>query len=522
MMAWWQTGIVYQVYPRSLQDSDGDGTGDLQGITRRLAAIGDLGADAVWLSPIYPSPMTDFGYDVSDYVGIDPLFGTMADFDALLARAHGLGLKLILDFVPNHTSDQHPWFQASRARKGKEDWYLWRDQPNNWMANFGGSGWTWDEVRGQYYYHSFLPTQPDLNWRHPEVRRAMYDALRFWLDKGVDGFRVDVMWLMIKDEQFRDNPPNPDWHAGDRPFNQFLQVYTGDRPEVHDVVAEMRGVLDGYDDRVLIGEIYLPIPELVTYYGVDGRGAQLPFNFHLLMLREWEAGALAGLINQYDGALPAGAWPNWVLGNHDRSRVATRIGAAQARVAAMLLLTLRGTPTIYMGEELGMVDTAVPPDRIRDPAELREPGQGLGRDPERTPYPWDESEQRGFSTGVPWLPLGDDVPRAQQEDDPGSMLSLYRQLIRVRRENTALSRGAQSMAAAEDGVVRFERCDESGRFAVALNLRDSPVEIQTTGGVVLADTHSVAGGATIGAGVMALHANQGVLIRIPAQKEAST
>ena len=306
MMAWWQTGIVYQVYPRSLQDSDGDGTGDLQGITRRLAAIGDLGVDAVWLSPIYPSPMTDFGYDVSDYVGIDPLFGTMADFDALLARAHGLGLKLILDFVPNHTSDQHPWFQASRARKGKEDWYLWRDQPNNWMANFGGSGWTWDEVRGQYYYHSFLPTQPDLNWRHPEVRRAMYDALRFWLDKGVDGFRVDVIWLMIKDEQFRDNPPNPDWHAGDRPFNQFLQVYTGDRPEVHDVVAEMRGVLDEYDDRVLIGEIYLPIPELVTYYGVDGRGAQLPFNFHLLMLREWEAGALAGLINQYDGALPAG------------------------------------------------------------------------------------------------------------------------------------------------------------------------------------------------------------------------
>ncbi|RYY08844.1 MAG: alpha-amylase, partial [Alphaproteobacteria bacterium] len=343
--AWWQEGVVYQVYPRSLQDSDGDGTGDLIGITRRLDDLRALGIDAVWLSPIYPSPMTDFGYDVSDYCGIDPLFGEMAEFDALLARTHAFGLKLILDFVPNHTSDQHPWFQASRERSGdKADWYLWRDEPNNWMANFGGSGWTWDERRGQFYYHSFLPTQPDLNWRHPAVKRAMYDALRFWLNKGVDGFRVDVIWMMIKDAEFRDNPPNPAWHPGDRPFEQFLPLYSADRPEVHEVVTEMRAVLDEYPDRVLIGEIYLPIDKLVTYYGRDGDGAQLPFNFHLLLLPHWTAAAIAGLINEYQAALPAGAWPNWVLGNHDRSRVATRVGPAQARVAAMLLLTLRGTP----------------------------------------------------------------------------------------------------------------------------------------------------------------------------------
>lgn len=510
--AWWQRGIVYQVYPRSLQDSDGDGTGDLRGITRRLETLRDFGVDAVWLSPVYPSPMTDFGYDVSDYCGIDALFGTMADFDALLERAHGLGLKLILDFVPNHTSDQHPWFQASRARAdGKADFYVWHDgrdggPPNNWMANFGGSGWSWDELRGQFYYHSFLPTQPDLNWRSPDVRRSMYGAMRFWLDKGVDGFRVDVMWLMIKDAEFRDNPPNPDWRPGGRPFNQFLPRYTADQPEVHEIVAEMRGVLDAYGDRVLIGEIYLPIDKLVTYYGKDGRGAQLPFNFHLLLLQQWTAGALAGLINHYDSALPAGAWPNWVLGNHDRGRVASRIGPGQARVAAMLLLTLRGTPTIYMGEELGMRDTPIPPDRIRDPAELREPGQGLGRDPERTPYPWDETEHRGFTTGEPWLPIGDDTPRSEQERDPGSMLSLYCRLIRLRRENAALAVGAQGRATEEGTVLRYGR----DRFELLLNTAGAEAEVASEGGTVLADTHS-AESYTIEPGTLRLRADQGLL-----------
>lgn len=511
--AWWKRGVVYQVYPRSLQDSDGDGTGDLIGITRRLGELRELGIDAVWLSPVYPSPMTDFGYDVSDYTGIDPVFGTMADFDALLARAHGLGLKLILDFVPNHTSDQHPWFQASRARADdKADWYLWRDAPNNWMANFGGSGWTWDERRGQYYYHSFLPTQPDLNWRNPDVRRAMYDALRFWLDKGVDGFRVDVMWLMIKDAEFRDNPPNPDWHPGDRPFNQFLPLYTADRPEVHEVVAEMRSVLDEYADRVLIGEIYLPVEKLVTYYGTDGNGAQLPFNFHLLLLQQWTADALSTLINAYETALPAGAWPNWVLGNHDRSRVATRVGPAQARIAAMLLLTLRGTPTIYMGEELGMLDTAIPAADIRDPAELREPGQGLGRDPERTPFPWDDSAYHGFTTGTPWLPMGDTVPRSTQAGDSGSMFSLYRRLLDVRRAHPALAIGDLGVASAEGAVLRYSRQLQGTHFEIALNTGAAAAETMTAGGTVVADTHGP-GERPLEPGALKLKPDQGVLIQ---------
>ena len=513
--AWWQEGVVYQVYPRSLQDSDGNGTGDLIGITRRLDDLRALGIDAVWLSPIYPSPMTDFGYDVSDYCGIDPLFGEMAEFDALLARTHAFGLKLILDFVPNHTSDQHPWFQASRERSGdKADWYLWRDEPNNWMANFGGSGWTWDERRGQFYYHSFLPTQPDLNWRHPAVKRAMYDALRFWLNKGVDGFRVDVIWMMIKDAEFRDNPPNPAWHPGDRPFEQFLPLYSADRPEVHEVVTEMRAVLDEYPDRVLIGEIYLPIDKLVTYYGRDGDGAQLPFNFHLLLLPHWTATAIAGLINEYQAALPAGAWPNWVLGNHDRSRVATRVGPAQARVAAMLLLTLRGTPTIYMGDELGMQDTAIPLADIRDPAELREPGQGLGRDPERTPFPWDESANHGFTTGTPWLPLGDTTPRSVQTDDPTSMFSLHRRLLDLRRTHPALALGELSAASAEGDVLRYRRTLNGTRFEIVLNTGSAVAEtVMDSGGTVVADTHEP-GERPIEPGPLQLKPDQGVLIRM--------
>ncbi len=516
--AWWQRGIVYQVYPRSLQDDDGDGTGDLRGIMGRLPEIADLGVDAVWLSPIFPSPMTDFGYDVSDYCGIDPLFGTMDEFDALVVRAHQLGLKLILDFVPNHSSDQHPWFQASRAREdGKADWYLWRDgrdggPPNNWMAHFGGAAWTWDERRGQFYCHSFLPTQPDLNWRHPGVRRAMYEALRFWLRKGVDGFRVDVMWLMIKDAEFRDNPPDPAWLPGGRPFNQVLPLYTADRPEVHEIVAEMRGVLDAFADRVLIGEIYLPIDRLVTYYGRNGEGAQLPFNFHLLQLRTWTADALAELVRRYEGALPPGAWPNWVLGNHDRSRVATRIGPAQARVAAMLLLTLRGTPTIYMGEELGMVDTPIPGDRIRDPAELREPGQGLGRDPERTPFPWDGSPHRGFTTGTPWLPVGTDTPRSEQAGDPNSMLSLYRRLITLRREHAALAIGALGPPTTDGAVLRYSRHLGPTRFDLALNIGGEAADIMTAGGTVLADTHT-ADIITIEPGPLRLKPDQAILIR---------
>ncbi len=482
---WWQQGIIYQVYPRSFQDSDGDGVGDLPGIARRLDYLAWLGVDALWLSPIYPSPMADFGYDVSDYCAIAPIFGTLGDFDQLAAEAHARGLRLILDFVPNHSSDQHPWFLESLNGRAspKRDWYIWRDPapgggpPNNWLSHFGGGAWEWDEATGQYYLHSFLKEQPDLNWRNPEVRRAMYDAMRFWLDRGVDGFRVDVLWLLIKDDQFRDNPPNPDWRPGSRSRGRLLPLYDADRPEVHEVVAEMRCVLNAYPgERVLIGEIYLPPERLVAYYGQDLGGAHLPFNFQLVLLR-WDAAEIAQAITSYEALLPAAAWPNWVLGNHDNRRLASRVGPAQARVAAMLLLTLRGTPTIYYGEEIGMEDVPIPAELVQDPAERNEPGLGLGRDPERTPMPWDASSASGFTDGRPWLPLGPDHAArnvATLSDNSASILSLYRQLIALRRGSAALALGTIENVTAEGDVLSYGRRLGEERLWVVLNLGGEP------------------------------------------------
>ena len=386
-LAWWQRGVVYQVYPRSFQDSDGNGTGDLRGILTRLDHLTWLGVDALWISPVYPSPMTDFGYDVSDYCNIDPLFGAMSDMDALIAATHQRGLKLILDYVPNHTSDQHPWFEQSRQNRSnaKHDWYIWRDAapgggpPNNWQSNFGGSGWTWDSARGQYYYHSFLPTQPDLDWRQPAVRAAMFDVLRFWLERGVDGFRVDVMWMMIKDDQFRDNPPDPNAPG------RLLPLYTTDRPEVQDVVAAMRAVLDPYGDRVLIGELYLPIDRLVAYYGKDGRGAQLPFNFQLLLMQGWDATTIADIITRYEAALPPGAWPNWVLGNHDRPRIASRIGPAQGPRGGIAAAHPSRHPHALHGRRIGHAEHAHPP--IRHPRPGRTPPTRPKRGPRSGAHP---------------------------------------------------------------------------------------------------------------------------------------
>ena len=439
---WWQKGIVYQVYPRSFQDSNGDGVGDLPGITGRLDYLKWLGVDAVWISPCFRSPMKDFGYDVSDYRDIDPLFGTMADFDQLLAETHRRGMKLILDFVPNHTSDRHPWFLESRSSRDnpKRDWYIWHDgkadgsPPNNWLANFGGIAWTRDKRTEQWYFHSFLAEQPDLNWRNPEVRHAMLDNLRFWLDKGVDGFRVDVMNSMIKDAQFRDNPPNPEWKPGQHPYRRLIPMHSQDQPEVHDIVREMRRVFDEYNERVLIGEIYLPIVRLVRYYGTHKDEANLPFNFQLVT-KPWKARIIAETIERYEAALPEGAWPNWVLGNHDRPRIATRAGREQAKVAAMALLTLRGTPTMYQGDEIGMENVHIPPDRIVDPPGV-DIGAGEGRDGERTPMQWDDSPNAGFTDAQPWLPLAEDSAEYNvqaEREDPDSFLTLYHNLIELRR-----------------------------------------------------------------------------------------
>ena len=486
---WWQTGIIYQVYPRSFMDSNGDGIGDLPGVVARLDYLKWLGADAIWLSPIYPSPMADFGYDVSDYCDIHPLFGTLDDFDILLREAHSRRLKVILDFVPNHTSDQHRWFLESKSSRSnaKRDWYIWRDPapgggpPNNWLSNFGGSAWMFDAATGQYYFHAFLKEQPDVNWRNPQLRAAMHAVLRFWLDRGVDGFRVDVIYHILKDDQFRDNPRNPAYQSGQNPHHEFLATYTADRPEVHDIIAEMRWVLDDYQDKMMVGEVYLPLERLVSYYGQGGQGVHMPFNFQLITL-PWNAKTISSAVLNYEKSLPSYGWPNWVLGNHDNPRVATRAGAAQAPVAAMLLLTLRGTPTLYYGDEIGMRDVPIPPDAVQDPFEKNVPGMGLGRDPQRTPMQWNDGPGAGFTTGRPWLPLAEDfrtVNVAAQNEDPRSLLSLYRQLIQLRRAERALTVGGFEPLDAPPDLIAFVRSDGDRQFLVVLNLAANAASFST-------------------------------------------
>jgi alpha-glucosidase len=498
--AWWRRATIYQVYPRSFQDSDGDGTGDLEGLRARLPYLAWLGVDAVWLSPFYVSPMADFGYDVADHCAVDPVFGTLDDWDRLVETARRLGLRLILDLVANHTSDQHPWFRAARAGE-RRDWYLWQDgssaqPPNNWRSVFGGSAWTWEAAAGAWYYHAYLKEQPDLNWRNPEVRDAIAGVMRFWLKRGADGFRIDALRQYVKDSGLRDNPVNPDWHSGLDPYGAVLPEFTTDRPELDEVVRGVRAVADEAArrdgrERVLIGELYLPVDRLMRFYRA---GLHLPSNFSLLTA-PWEAGAIAELVEHYERLLPFGAWPNWVLGNHDRSRLASRIGSEQARAAAVLLLTLRGTPTLYYGDEIGMTDGAVPADRVRDPWERNVPGRGLGRDPARTPMQWDASAHAGFCADAaePWLPLAPDADRvnvAFQRDDPGSLLSLYRRLLALRRRHPALHSGDYETLAAPDGVLAYLRAWQGERMAVVVNLASDAREAVLEGvrGVIVLDT----------------------------------
>ena len=438
-MSWWRGGAIYQVYPRSFQDSDGDGTGDLEGVRQRLPYLKWLGVDGVWLSPFYRSPMADFGYDISDHRDVDPIFGTLEDFDALAADARALGLKLILDYVPNHTSIEHPWFRE------RPDFYLWADEvPNNWVSNFGGPAW--EPHDGRFYYHAYLREQPDLDWRNPDVRAAMLDVLRFWCARGADGFRIDALRQLIKDDARRDNPANPAFREGDDPYSALVPEFTTDRPEVQDAIRDIRAAVG--DERLLIGELYLPIERLVAYYD---SGLDMPANFHLLSTA-WEPGAIADLVERYEAALPAGAWPNWVLGNHDRPRVASRTG--QARAAAFLLLTLRGTPTLYYGDELGMRDVEIAPEERVDPWVFG------NRDPARTPMQWDA--EGSFTSGEPWLPFAEDHERvnvAAQREDPDSLLSLYRALLALRRTEPDLVTGAYRTLEAGDDVLRFARGD---------------------------------------------------------------
>lgn len=526
-LEWWKSGVIYQIYPLSFQDSNGDGIGDLPGIIARLDHLQWLRVDAVWLSPIYPSPLADFGYDVSDYSDIAPIFGSLADFDRFMSEAHRRGIRVIMDFVANHSSDRHPWFIESRSARtsARRDWYLWRDPapdggpPNNWLSVFGGSAWTLDPVTGQYYYHAFLTEQPDLNWRNPAVRAAMHDALRFWMKRGVDGFRLDAIWHLVKDQQFRDNPPNPAYEPEQAPYRQLLPLYSTDLPEVHEVLGGLRRVADEYGDRLLIGEIYIPVERLMAYYGKNMDGLHLPFNFQLIRA-PWTAQALAKIIAEYDGALPQGGWPNWVLGNHDKPRIATRVGAAQARVAAMLLLTLRGTPTIYYGDEIGMQDVMIAPEQVRDPYERNVPGLGLGRDPARTPMQWDATPHAGFTAGVPWLPLAVDfatVNVAVERSTADSLLQLYRLLIALRRKEPSLIHGWYHTYMVTDRVLAYTRGDDQKRFLVALNLGGAAQQLELNNigskGRLLLSTHLDREGEAINKSV-ALRAAEGVVIEL--------
>jgi alpha-glucosidase len=529
---WWQRAVIYQIYPRSFQDSDDDGIGDLEGIRRRLDFCVALGIYAVWLSPIYPSPMADFGYDISNYTDIDPIFGAMQDFDRLLEEVKRRDLKLILDYVPNHTSTRHPWFEESRLSRNnpKRDWYLWRDPspdgspPNNWLSNFGGSAWEQDSETGQYYYHSFLKEQPDLNWRNPEVIEAMHDVLRFWLRKGVDGFRIDVLWMLIKDDQWRDNPANPEFRPGMPLFSSQIPLYTTDRPEVQSLVRGLRQVTNEFEDRVLIGEIYLPLNRLMTYYGKNLSGVQLPFNFQLLHT-VWQAPVIANLIEQYESALPHGGWPNWVLGNHDNPRIASRVGIDQARIAAMLLLTLRGTPTMYYGDELGMLNVPIPADRVQDPFEKNVPGKGLGRDPSRTPMLWDATPFAGFSEHSPWLPVTPDHSTINvefQSRNASSFLALYQALLCIRKSHPSLSIGDYARFSAPGSVLAYLRSAGGERVLIALNLSAQAAELSLAplgaGRILLSTSMDRADEALTD--ILQLRANQGIITLLAQDKDS--
>ncbi len=500
---WWQKGVIYQVYPRSFKDSNGDGVGDLKGVIDKLDYFTTLGIDAIWLSPVYPSPMADFGYDISNMVDIHPMFGNLADFDTLLTKAHQRDIRIILDFVPNHTSDQHPWFIESRSSRDnpKRDWYFWRSakpdgsMPNNWFSIFGGSAWEFDATTGQYFLHSFLREQPDLNWRNPEVKAAMFDVLRFWLDRGVDGFRLDATHVMMKDANLTDNPLNETRVQGFKPMGEYdSQLHINDQahPDVHEIFREIRVLLDSYSTerpRFSVGEIHMPDwKRWASFYGANLDELHMPFNFHFLFA-PWNPQALQKVIDSVETSLPEGAWPNFVLGNHDEHRVASRIGLESARIAMMLLLTLRGTPTIYYGDEIGMHDVEIPPELEQDPWGKNVAGIGLGRDPERTPMQWDASPNAGFSGAdvTTWLPVAGDYTQnnvATELNDPRSMLSLTRRLLSLRRATSAFHSGAyQTLAHSHDDCLVFIREQDNDRWLVALNFSaaEQPLHLPLTG-----------------------------------------
>lgn len=477
---WWRDGVIYQIYPRSFADSNGDGLGDLNGILSRLDYLADLGIDAIWLSPFYPTPDKDFGYDISDYIDVDPRFGSLADFDRLVAEAHQRGIRIVLDMVLNHTSDQHAWFQESRSSREnpKRDWYIWRDQPNNWQACFGGNAWEYDQATGQYYLHLFTREQPDVNWRNPEVRKAQLDVFRFWMERGVDGFRLDVFNAYFKHPDLPDNPAK----FGLRGFDRQRHIHDIDQPEMMPFLKEMRRLLDLYPERYAVGETYFATPQkTVSYCGTDKLHAAFSFDFTsadmFFPTYPWKPGWVLKQIVKREGAFnAAGIWPTTVMSNHDLPRAASRYSRgekdSQSFLAMTLLLTLRGTPFMYYGEEIGMRDIHLRHREILDPPGRKYWPLYQGRDGCRAPMQWDASPYAGFSTAKPWLPVHPDFARrnaAAQLADPDSLFNFTKKLLALRKENPALRRGDFIPLDTPGGLLAYLRETEGQSVLVVLN-----------------------------------------------------
>jgi alpha-glucosidase len=523
---WWRDGVLYQIYPRSFADSDGDGIGDLRGILARLDHLEWLGVDGIWLNPTMPSPNDDWGYDVSDYCAVHPELGTLEDLDALIAAAGERGMRVLLDLVPNHTSDRHEWFvDAVSGRDARyRDYFVWADPrpdggpPNNWESNFGGSAWQVHEPTGQYYLNNFLPSQPDLNWWNEEVREEFDDILRFWFARGVAGFRIDACHAIVKDRELRDDPAStPDDHPLIRKKGH-KQVFSMNRPEVHDVLRRWRTLADAHDPRrVLVGETYvLDLDSLIPYYGQGEDELHLAFNF-LFVHADFEAEQLRTIVERMEEMLPPASWPVYTGSNHDAGRLMTRWAGddeRRARVALMMLLGLRGTPFLYYGDEIALPEVPLDPETALDPVARRTGDASRNRDPCRTPMPWSAEPGGGFTTpeAKPWLPLGDVAARnvAAQREDPGSVLHLVRDLIALRRRQPDLRSGSYEALPAPAGAWAWRRGE---RFAVALNLSDAEATVDGLAGRVAVATDRARDGEEVG-GALRLGAHEGVVVEL--------
>ena len=490
---WWRGAVIYQIYPRSFADSNSDGIGDLPGITAHLDHVASLGADAIWLSPFFTSPMLDFGYDVADYCDVDPIFGTLADFDALVARAHALGIKVLIDQVYSHSSDQHPWFRESRTDRTnpRADWYVWADAkadgspPNNWQSVFGGPAWTWDARRGQYYMHNFLGAQPQLHVHNPAVQDALLATAKFWLDRGVDGFRVDAINFAMHDAALTDNPPAPPGPRT-RPFDFQLHIHNQSQPEIPMFLERLRGLMDRYGATFTVAEVGGPNPEAEMHAFTEGDlRLNSAYGFNFLYADRLTPALVRDALAQWPQA-PGAGWPSWAFENHDAPRAISRwIGPehrdAFARLKLMLLICLRGNVFLYQGEELGLTQVDIPFDSLQDPEAIANWPLTLSRDGARTPMPWrgNPNDYAGFSTATPWLPIGEDhlsLAVDRQNDDPASLLNLARRLIALRHANDALMTGDVTMLAVTDRLLAFERRAGAETLLCAFNLESEPVE----------------------------------------------